>query len=127
MEASIWFDLVNTSTHVETRSQQFDYLDQYVMSDRMSATTSVKIVVYLPLSAIVMGGLTLPVHSYERLEATARSNPIMSNGKLVDNGAPSHCGRRASITTKLHPSRQNLLLTTSQLNFFWLHVQSVPS
>ena len=62
MEASIWFDLVSTSTRVETGSQQFDNLGQYVMSDRMSATASVKVVVYLPLSAIVMG-LTLPVRS----------------------------------------------------------------
>ena len=63
MEASIWFNLVSIiSTHVETGSQQFDNLGQYVMSNQMSATASVKIVLYLPLSVIVMG-LTLPVRS----------------------------------------------------------------
>jgi hypothetical protein len=59
MEASKWIDLVSTSTHVETGSQQFDNLGQYVMSDQVSAKASLKMV-YLPLSAIVMG-LTLPV------------------------------------------------------------------
>ena len=62
MEESIWFDLVSASTHVDAGSQQVENLGPYVTCDKMSATASVKVVVYLPLSAIVMG-LTLPVRS----------------------------------------------------------------
>jgi hypothetical protein len=58
MEALIWFNLVSALTHVDRGSQQFDNLGQYVII----ATASVKIVVYLALSCIVMG-FTLPVRS----------------------------------------------------------------
>jgi hypothetical protein len=61
---SMWFDFVSASAHVDAGSQQFENIGPYVTLDKMTATTSVKIVVSLPLSAIVMG-LTLPVHSLE--------------------------------------------------------------